>query len=328
MAKTSAFIGAAGPFGYDYKNGTEKVHEMDYSSPNPVLENVLGLLLCYDEIVFLSRHFCPVDMRDLPYVKFVTDDEKALPVAAASLLEFDAAQQGPDWGADFKDFRRISQAMTGPNEALFNIDNHTHALSIGTWRSSANGMRLDHALRDLSVVAALGLQRTDVIINSPAQQGLTAVLEKELRDGQYFNQSTRAAATQLAMLQVPNFLGPTGSYHESLEELRALPGVSEFRQFLLEQDAPYSDGQKIADEISKVAFDFNEQITGKFFKKRHVFRSIGIPALKGALNQVVPGLGSLAAAGVEAPNRIKENQFREQSRWAPFVVSLHRPRRA
>ena len=58
MTRT-AFIGASGPIGYDYKNNTDRLHKDDHSSPNPVLEDALGLLVYYDRLVFLSRHLCP-----------------------------------------------------------------------------------------------------------------------------------------------------------------------------------------------------------------------------------------------------------------------------
>ena len=68
-----AFIGLSSPLAYDYKPRLPLVDPRDGSSPNPILEDAMGLLLFYDELVFLSRHLCPADMRSLDYVSFLTD---------------------------------------------------------------------------------------------------------------------------------------------------------------------------------------------------------------------------------------------------------------
>ena len=76
MGRNCAYVGKAVPVGWDY------AREDTVGIPNPVLESVLGLLLCYDEIWFPSREFCPEDMRDLSYIKFIdemsTEKDRAL----------------------------------------------------------------------------------------------------------------------------------------------------------------------------------------------------------------------------------------------------------
>ncbi|MGX1703545.1 hypothetical protein [Microbacterium sp. NPDC055357] len=326
MAKNAAFIGLAGPFGYDYRNPAPRVDERDGSSPNPVLENVLGLLLCYDELVFLAPQFCPADMRDLPYVRFLTDDPSSIEAAVAALTEFDAADQD-GWmdGPSFELFSDISAEMCGPATGEFAIDNHTHNLHVGRTEVVGNGMRLDNALRDLWVVAELGLSHTDVIFGSPAQEALNKELERELADSQYFSTTKRSAATQLAALQVPNVLGPSGSYHEGLETIRDRRDVAEFRQYLLAIDAPVADGISLAKEISQAAFATVDELSERYLKDPHVFRSLGVPAVQGALDTVVPGAGSAVAYAAEAPFQIGDRRFNNASKWAPFVVALNRP---
>ena len=44
-----------------------------WDSPNPIIESPLGLMIFYDEILFLCRSICPENMRNLPYVKFVDE---------------------------------------------------------------------------------------------------------------------------------------------------------------------------------------------------------------------------------------------------------------
>lgn len=326
MVKTAAFIGMAGPFGYDYRNPAPRLNDEDTSSPNPVLENVLGLLLCYDELIFLAPQFCPADMRALPYVRFLTDDEESVRAATAALIEYSAADSEA-WGRDpsFRRFEAISAEMRGPTADQFAIDNHTHSISFGENVIAGNGMSLDRAMQDLWMVAELGLSHTDVIFSSPAQEALNAELEGEIVDGQYFSAAKREAATTLAALHVPNFLGASGSYHVALETIRGRRDVAEFRAFLLDLDAPPADGVRLAAEISRAAFDTVDNLSHRYLKDKHWFRSLGVPAVRGILNSITPTLGSAVAVAMDAPFQLGERRFKSASRWAPFVVSLSRP---
>lgn len=327
MAKTIAFIGLSGALGYDYRNPAPRVGRFGSSSPNPVLENVLGLLICYDELVFLTPQFCPADMRHLPYVRFVSDDDASLRVVSSALATFDQTTHQPwEQHPSFDRFGEILAEMCGPGREPAGIDNHTHHIELGTAMVTGNGMALDQAMRDLWIIAELGLDRADVIFNSPAQEALNAQLEAEIVKGSYFGPEKRAAATNLVALEVPNFLGSRGSYHDALEVIRDRPDVAEFRKFLLEIDAPDADGSKLASEISRAAFDTIDDLSHRYLKNKHWFRSLGIPAVRGVLNSVTPALGSAVALGIEAPFMLGESRFKNASRWAPFVVNLGRPK--
>lgn len=69
--KRRAFLGRFAPAFYDEAN-PHQVYGHD--RPNAVLENAVGLMLCYDELWFLSRDLCPADMQELDFVQFVSDD--------------------------------------------------------------------------------------------------------------------------------------------------------------------------------------------------------------------------------------------------------------
>jgi hypothetical protein len=43
--------------------------------PNPILEAPLGLMVLYDEVVFLNETICPKSMQDLDFIKFLSDRE-------------------------------------------------------------------------------------------------------------------------------------------------------------------------------------------------------------------------------------------------------------
>lgn len=327
MPKTVAFIGMSGPLGYDYRNPSSRRDRPGVSDPNPILENVLGLLLCYDELVFLAPQFCPADMRRLPYVRFVSRDPDSLRAASNALEAFDQTDHPPwDQWPSFERFGEVLTEMCGPKRTTSGIDNHTHNIKLGAAIVTGNGMALDHAMRDLWIAAELGLDQADVVFSSPAQDALNTQLEREIVNGQYYGPQKRAAATNLAALQVPNFLGRRGSYHEALEVIRDRPDVAEFRKYLLDVDARDVDGIQLAKEISRAAFASIDELARRYLKNKHWFRSIGVPAVRGVLNTVTPALGTAVAAGIEAPFMLGERKFKKASRWAPFVVDLNRPR--
>ena len=43
--------------------------------PNPVLEGPMGLVALYDEIVFLNEAVCPKNMKELEFVKLLSDSD-------------------------------------------------------------------------------------------------------------------------------------------------------------------------------------------------------------------------------------------------------------
>lgn len=58
---------------YDYKHPAEKSQNDLSDSPNPIIESPLGVMILYDELIFLCKSVCPNNMRNLPYVKFVDE---------------------------------------------------------------------------------------------------------------------------------------------------------------------------------------------------------------------------------------------------------------
>ena len=73
MKKRTAYIGISYPLLYDYRYQADKSPNDLLDSPNPIIESPLGLMIFYDEILFLCRSVCPNNMRNLPYVRFVDE---------------------------------------------------------------------------------------------------------------------------------------------------------------------------------------------------------------------------------------------------------------
>lgn len=77
--------------------------------PNAVLENAVGLMLCYDELWFLRRQDCPADMQELNFVHFVEDDSALLSIAAEAYEQ--ARQSFPPIPPDIYEDPVIEQSL-------------------------------------------------------------------------------------------------------------------------------------------------------------------------------------------------------------------------
>ena len=55
MKKRTAYIGISYPLLYDYKHQAGRSSNDMRDSPNPIIESPLGLMIFYDEIIFLCR---------------------------------------------------------------------------------------------------------------------------------------------------------------------------------------------------------------------------------------------------------------------------------
>ena len=159
MGKRAAYIGVSYPLLYDYKHQADKTINDSWDSPNPIIESPLGLLIFYDEILFLCKSLCPNNMRNLPYVKFV--DElypdfyfKGIEESAYSLQGSITITTNPKL--------TYSEIVKSLNVQGWGADNHTHALQIGDVTLSGNSDEY-HFLFDLYVFQALqNLYKNDI----------------------------------------------------------------------------------------------------------------------------------------------------------------------
>lgn len=329
--RTVAYVGLAGPFGYDYRHPSDRVNRLDGSSPNPVLENVSGLLICYDEVVFLSRQFCPQDMRELPYVSFLTDDSSARDALSELTSRESVAQlEGEVWDSEevaqpsWRAFSRVTQIMANGQD--FAIDNHTHEVYLSqTSVVTGNSMRASLALLDLSCARLLKDARVDVIIPSPLRPALRSLLPKEL-DSDYFSPEKRIAASEILGVRSPNFLTPEGSYNEIVEEARQHKRASEFRDYLRESDGDTRDGVTLARLVEDTAISSASQQMERALNGPGKFWTWGVPAARALTNHFLPFVGTGMAGLLNFMRSRNERSELTKAAWAPFVLDLRNQR--
>ncbi len=305
-----ALVGLSTPIGYDYGHDPDG---HDYGDiPNPVLENVTGLLLCYDEIWFVSRALCPIDMRDLPYVRFVDEDEdlcdRALVAAEQFHLPWHEIAEMP-W-ARGGDYRSAWEAVTSAAPFL-RLDNHSR--TIGPFGQQGNAADAQLYLQDVGIATSLDME-LDVVTNS--------VMADSLRSGGTPTGLTQwhlDLAESTILLRTTDLLTPTGAYHESIEDLRSHKQLGLYRSFLAEADEG-ADITQLVEEINLRVERHLAESHRRFVKGAHPLRTLGLPAIGIGINTVLPPLGTVVSGGTSGALALKERIERRSVAWSLFVA--------
>ncbi|WP_141662880.1 hypothetical protein [Streptomyces sp. Wb2n-11] len=314
-----AFVGLSTPLTYDYRNSVGETISGS-AVPNAVLENVTGLLLCYDEIWFVSREFCPSDLQELPYVQFVTDFpelwQRALVAreqyghedfhAAADLIY----EKRPD--DYFETVDRIKRSL----QFDFRPDNHSRGITPGFGQGNAADARL--FIQDLGIAASLD-KDLDVITNSTMARALRS-LETSGPKVETFEQWQIQAAEEAIAMRTVDYLGPSGAYHESLEDLRGHSQLEEFRNFLAEADRPDADALALASEVNDLAAKHSIDVMERFIKGRGRLRTIGKASVGPVGNLLHPGIGSVLSGAISLSEWNQDRKERKRVAWALFVL--------
>jgi len=169
--KKKVFIGLSSPTFYDYLHTRPRKVSSDLkSSPNPILENAVGLAIFYDEIWFACESLCPETIRQHPKVKFLERDLcdldlKACITALKRKIPFDGDRENQ---ARLDNSKRYWEAVSdtgaywGEEEGR-RIDNHSHALKIGSETFLGSSNRADFILSDLDCANLLEM---DLALNT------------------------------------------------------------------------------------------------------------------------------------------------------------------
>jgi len=306
--------------GYDYTR-----EEID-GVPYPVFEDLWGILLCYDALWFLSRAFCPIDMWDLPYVRFLDESDLGsidMPRLRTSAVQFrDAMRRAPPGGDAPVNFGGLIARVTGGNTR--GVDNHSRAVQIADdWTVMGNAGDLDLLVADMGIGAALDLPRLDVLNNSigmarfAAQQSF-AVTSLDEQFGPWHVD----VAQHLATLRFPNRYEPGRTYVPDIEELRAHPNVGKFRDMLSRSDLTAQEASEAAAELTDKADRFARRQVAKTFRARPWYRTDSKVAIGPLGNLIHPGLGSAANAGVKVLEYGRSRSDRRTGGWAAFIAAL------
>ncbi|WP_146232297.1 hypothetical protein [Streptomyces sp. NWU49] len=368
--KRRAFLGRFAPAFYDAAN-THRVRGQ--ARPNAVLENAIGLMLCYDELWFVWREMCPADMQQLDFVRFVEDDsalmstavdayeqcQEALPVPPGLLespyiyterIAKDPFKHHPyakmtrsmrhpkhapfwDWVHEHwsqwqdehlrqeQQFQHLRQHLTNAmNAAGHKCNLQSNSSYSDDDRDFFRRMRLDFLqVAEWSVADALQLGPMDCIVNSGSVIRLDHPRTGDQHIDGEFEAHKVAAIEEVLHVRSTDALGPRGAYHEFIEDLRKDKRVKDLRDFLAGRPSPDGSAAALATEVEQLITTYQQEA----FRRMHrpaLLRTIGSMAIGAAGNKLLPGLGGVLSALVNADRAISDFNFRRDSQWAMFVV--------
>lgn len=310
--KRIGFIGLSTPSFYDYAHPASEAATDTRSSPNPIIEGAFGALLLYDELWFLCPSLCPENMRQLPYVKFLTDSELVPDIDIDSLpkpeIMFDASALKAFWESS-RDYMATKEKAGIYWDAA--ADNHTHSLLIGARRLSGNSWSVSSVLYDLAVLEHLRAKNVELITNSFTHRLFTT--EAAI--------SARIILTELLILdRVPQYLSPSGPYHPSIEEIRNQQFLNDFRRWIA-VDAPIhspAEVQEVKELVERKLRESQEAVFLKYLDPRGCFETIAGTFAGIGLDALIPGAGALK----DLVGTYKDEKDKQRLRWQGFIVAV------
>lgn len=326
------YIGLSGPLAYDYQNQTDKYHHSETSAPNPLLEDSLGLLIFYDEIIFLSRHLCPKNMRELPYVKFLTDRvdfEEKFNVAYAQANEQYKVYDPRDsnfvepWDLYSKALGSITgqEFRVDRRTAKYLPDNHSHSIFLTSKiQTAASSTWFNNVLVDWITKEAFEIENCDIVSNSGNHN-----IYSHLAFDSNPNSIKTGIVNHLIVNNLPSYLTREGPYHECLEELRNHTFINDMRSYIDELiiDNCESEIVTVAKEIESTAVQYRENIFKKHLSGAEEHWTIGKAVALDAVGLMVPGVGTVN----ELMGARKRETERKNFRWTGFVCDLSQIKR-
>lgn len=309
MRKRTAYIGISYPLLYDYRHQANKSPNDLSDSPNPIIESPLGLMVFYDEILFLCKSVCPNNMRNLPYVKFV--DELYPDFYFKGVLgRADEMKNSIAINTRFS-YNDIVKSL---NVEGWGADGHTHALKIGDVTVSASSNEKNF-LFDLYVFQALQDQYNEdieLVANSKyASKVFNGGAELEFID-------------KIIIPEIPNYIGVDGPYHECMEELRGNKYIGDFRRWVIEKhnNIQRTEIKEMCVAVEKSIEEVKENTFKKYLENNSgysFFKSTASTILKtaaGMLCSPISVMDAFAGSIVGGKNCLDAKSVR----WQGFVM--------
>ena len=323
--KRTAFVGLSGPLGYDYRRAGRR-----RGGPNPVLEGAMGLLLYYDEIVFVARGLCPANMRKLDYVHFLSDrddfhQEMSRVRNVGEIGAPDTYEPLPGTPEPMAMFHAAISEVTGQSSAMgdegrYRTDYHARVRAGGLLLP---GRSIDPraVIADWEIINAFGLEECDPIFNSASSLSYQRMRRRASPT------SATSIADRMVVSRIPDYLGPAGPYHPSIEDLRQSDFLRAFRAHLDEYVAsePSRGVEEICREMEARVSEYERKVFLRYLSNRRDRSvSVSLAAITDVAGLVFCGVGTLVKAAEEC---LRARQSKKM-RWAGFIAELdvHRGR--
>lgn len=309
MRKRIAYIGISYPLLYDYQHLAPKTINDKSDSPNPIIESPLGLMILYDELVFLCRSICPNNMRNLPYVKFV--DEMFPDFYFKGILNLVNKSQDTIKIIPEIDFNDIVSSM---NLEKWILDIHTHSLQIGDVELSA---RSDEYMFLFDMYIFQALQELYYL-------DIELIANSKFRMGALSSNANAELVEKIIIPDIPNYIRADGPYHECMEELRYNKYIKDFRNWIIEQHIhlQHTEINEISNAVNRNIEEVQKTTFRKYLDSHNgfsFFKSTSSTIVKTGLGMFNPWI-SITDAFYGISGNGKETLNAKSVRWQGFVL--------
>lgn len=329
MVKRIAYIGLSYPVMFDI---SKKIKS--WLSPGtpvetfPIIDSPWGLMLLYDELWFLCRDVCPVNMRDCQFVKFVTDlypniDYKALLNSAL------AATEKPQCSLLTKEeFYKYYVSKTNYNSYI------STSSTEGCWVKNVYvraGTLPENYLFDIFVketIQRMSRNKIEVIANG------------NISFEEYIAHSKELELTNTLILNgIPNYMTRYGPYHPIIEELRENKFLKDYRKWIITSHNHLQDKEikEVKESVENELRQIQENATLKYFNdhsKKFFINSLFTTTAKTVVCTVlgeIPLVGGFIGGSVDLTSNIvdltsdwKQKKAVDNDRWAGFVIEARK----
>ncbi len=309
MKKRVAYIGLSYPLLYDYGYQAERTINDLSDSPNPIIESPMGLMILYDEILFLCKSLCPNNMRGLPYVKYV--DELYPDFYFSGILDSIKNMENPiirDRSISYGDI------VTALNVTRSKADSHTHSLKIGDINIAANA-DADRFLFDIFVFQAL-----QQIYDSDIE----LISNRLFNMKPYSNSAETEFIDKIIIQGIPNYVGLDGPYHPCIEELRNNVYLTDFRKWIIQNhnNLQRPEIDEMCESVERNIQETKDNTFKKYLESNNglsFFKSMGSTVIKTGLGlkfipvSIIDAFGSIIKSG-------KETLDAKSLRWQGFIM--------
>lgn len=290
-----AFIGLSSPLAFNED-------ETDKGDPNPVLEGPTCLCLFYQELWFLDKSLCPLNMRNLPYVKFVNKAQLPSIKLEAEHISF------PD-----ERVKGISEFLNNSDE--FKIGRLTQygpeVPPYGRIACPTEGM---NRVIDEKIASALGY---DLVINSFSPDYANLKIPPQIKSSKG---SLASLVTNAFFCEMLNLQFPEGPYLEKIGDLRNHIFKVEFKDKVKQFDEaqPPTSVREAAKELVSEFDNWNEKAQYAGLDPERVYRT-GVDLIVASI-PIIGNIYTVVQAGW------KMWQFGKQRKygWAVFLAKCLR----
>lgn len=318
-----ALIGFSSPTAYFYD------HDRQYFNEpwkwNPILESPQGLLTLYDELWFITRALCPVNLRNSTYVKFLDEDSSYQSIIQPILFDF-ANKKFDEFvkhypylneimdtsnsfitSAEISDYNNIVGQVYGekPGNGI-PLDNHSHNIKIFGKDISGNSFRIDLLALDNVICDYLSVSNLELITNrfnsayiNPKYNALNQIITSQA----------------ITIKRIPVSQTPNGPILNNIEKIRENKYLVDFRDKIL-SNSKIEEAQEL---IPKIELEFNNYRNQLLIDKHQdatIATSLSNTILTVVKDSVFSGINVLQEIGEKRNTRTMD--------WTAFISKIEK----